>query len=128
MRTLYHIAICCCALTSCLAAEEEIVSEEAHINLLISATKTSLESLEKLQKSLVAFKEQEKRCLEQPDDVDALFALSECALVLITSIRENKVEPYFRSSFIEELDKLKKAAESKNLPPILSHETIPSGH
>ena len=111
-----------------LAEEKQTMTEEAQINLLINATKTSLESLQKLQKSLETFREQETRCLERSDDADALFALSECALALSTSIRENRVEAYFRPSFIEELEKLKKAAESKNLPPILSHDTISSDH
>jgi hypothetical protein len=98
---------------------DQTYTEEAQINLLINATKSSLESLQELQTRLSSFKQQESRCIERPDDTDALFSLSERALALLASIRENKVEPYFRQAFIEELEKLQKAAQSKNLPPIL---------
>ena len=128
MKTLSFTLICCCARILLGADVEQPISEEAQINLLINATKTSLASLQELQTRFAAFKQQESRCIERPDDADALFSLSECALALLTSIRENKLEPYFRGAFIEELEKLKKTAQSKNLPPILNHDTTSSSH
>lgn len=115
---VFLLCLCCC-FTAFLQADQP-VTEEAQLNLLITATKNSLESLQTLQKKLATFKQQEHRCIERPDDAEALYSLSECALALLSSIRENKVEPYFRSAFIEELETLKKPAQSKNLPPIVT--------
>jgi hypothetical protein len=118
MKTLC-LLLTCWASSLLVAEVDNSLSEEAQINLLINATKASFASLQELQTRLAAFKQQEARCIARPDDTDALFSLSECALSLLTSIREIGVEPYFRPAFIEELEKLKKTAQSKNLPPLL---------
>jgi hypothetical protein len=127
MRKLFYLMACCCSL-SLLRADADQTMEEKNISLLINATKTSLESLKELQTYLAAFREQEARCIEKANDTEALFSLSESALALVTRIHENKVEPYFRPAFLEELERLKKTAQSKNIPPILSHDTTSSSH
>jgi hypothetical protein len=120
MKTVYCLLLLCCNVSFLPAESEPLLSDEDQITLLINATKASLSSLQELQTRLASFKVQETRCIENPDDADALFTLSERAFALLASMRENKVEPYFRKTFIEELEKLKKTAESKNLPPILT--------
>ena len=111
-----------------LLADTHEQTEEKNISLLIDTTRASLESLQKLQTYLSAFRKQEARCIERPDDADALYTLSECALSLATSIHENKVEPYFRPAFLAELETLQKTAQLKNLPPITPHDTTSSSH
>jgi hypothetical protein len=99
--------------------EGKATSEESQISLLVEATKKSYLSLQNLQKCFAEFKEQESQCLKKPNDAEALFSLSSKAFSLLKSIKENNVEPYFRPSFIEELEKIAKPAESKTIPPIL---------
>ena len=95
------------------------LSEEAEIELLINSTKNSLEQLEKVKKLLISFKKQEKICIDSPENGEALFTLSKAALQLRDSIHEASLEPYFRSSFLKELDSISKAAKNHTIPPIL---------
>lgn len=100
---------------------EGVPSEEAQLVRLYEATQRSLEQIRKLQENLAAFRKQEAVTLQTPEDVDALYALSQAALRLSQSIRETRLEPYFRPAFIEELSRVSKMAESKAIPPVCPH-------
>lgn len=104
-----------------LVSPEGLPSEEEQLIRLGEATKRSLDHIKRLQENLMAFRKQEALSIQSPDDVEALYALSQCALRLINSIREARLEPYFRPAFVEELARLSKTAESKTIPPICPH-------
>ena len=94
-------------------------SEEANIALLIQAQEQSAKKSNELLHSLKQYRQQEERCMQDPDNLDKLYALSETALLLKKTIRECYVESYFRQNFLDDLDKVSKAAE-KRTPPSLA--------
>lgn len=97
---------------------EREMSEEQQINLLLNATQQSAESLRQVQANLKAFRSQEAVCIASDDNADALYRLSACALKLLNSIHEARVEPYFRKPFLDELEQISHTAKGKEIPPI----------
>ncbi len=124
-RVVLHI-ICCFLACSSLSAiedpEEEYpegrLTEDQQIALLLKASETTCAHLRALQSHLTAFRAQEAVCIQSPDDGEALYKLSECALKLLSSIRDAHVESYFRSAFLEELERISKTARNRTIPPI----------
>ena len=94
------------------------LSEDRQIALLIQASEQTVQQLKEAQDALTAFRNQEAICVASPDNVEALYKLSECALKLLNGIRETHIEPYFRSAFIEELEKISMTAKNRAIPPI----------
>ena len=94
------------------------MSEEARVSLLIEATKRSLVCLEEVESSLEAYRNQERACIANTRDNEALFSLSECAARLLSAIQKAHVEPYFRQAFLDELAKISRVSEKKEIPPI----------
>lgn len=94
------------------------MTEEQQISLLINATQHSLESLQHVQVNLKAFRSQEALCIASDDNADSLYKLSSCALKLVNSIHEARVEPYFRKPFLDELEQISHTAKGKEIPPI----------
>jgi hypothetical protein len=94
------------------------LSEDAQIELLINATKSSLEELKSLQEKLRVFRRQEAICIQSPDDAEALYKFSKAALDLLDKIHATSLEPYFRASFLDELRALSRPAEKHAIPPI----------
>jgi len=94
------------------------MSEEAKISLLIEATERSLVHLEEVKNALEAYRNQEKVCIANTRDNEALFSLSECAARLLFAIQKAHVEPYFRQAFLDELAKIGRVSEKKEIPPI----------
>ena len=101
-----------------LPVPEGRLSEDKQIALLIQATEQTVQQLKELQAALDAFKKQEAKCIDRPDDAEGLYGLSKQALKVLKTIRVTHVEPYFRPAFIEELEKISKAAANKSIPPI----------
>ncbi len=97
---------------------ESGMTEEQHIVLLINATEHSLQSLHQLQTHLKAFRTQEALCIASEDNADSLYKLSSCALKLLNSIHEARVEPYFRKQFLDELEQISHTAKAKEIPPV----------
>jgi len=96
----------------------EEISEESQICRLIEATKRSLLRLEEVKSALEAYRNQEKVCIANTRDNEALFSLSECAARLLHSIQKAHIEPYFRQAFLDELAKIGRVSEKKEIPPI----------
>ena len=94
------------------------IPEDKQIALLIQASEQTVQQLKELQASLGAFRKQEAGCIAVPDDAEGLYILSKYALKVLKTIRATHVEPYFRPAFIEELEKISKAAANKSIPPI----------
>lgn len=118
----YILFIACFTACFSFASEdyaEGKLSEDAQIELLLKATQNSYEQLKTLQENLRAFRRQEALCIQSPDNAEALYKLSKAALNLLGKIRETCLEPYFRPSFLEELNILSKAAEKHSIPPVI---------
>lgn len=96
--------------------KNDALPEENSLELLIQAQEKSAQKLKMLLIDLQKFHEQEALCVENHASMDDLYKLSEYALKAKQAIAECYVEPYFRPQFLEDLDKLSKAAEKKNLP------------
>ena len=94
------------------------MTEEQQVSLLLNATRASVESLQQLQSALKAFRSQEAICIGSDDNAEALYRLSECALKLLNNIHESRVEPYFRKSFLDDLEQISRPARGKEIPPI----------
>jgi hypothetical protein len=120
MTKLLFSLLCALCLCTPFFAQEEILTEEAQIALLIDATKISLERLQELQNHLFAFRKQEAYCIDSSDDIEGLYQLSHCALNLLQAIQKANVEPYFRVSFLEELETISKTAKHNALPSLSS--------
>lgn len=123
MRLSYYITFLLLA-TACFAQageepSEGKLSEDAQIELLIQATKTTLEQLKALQEKLQQFRKQEAICIQQEENAEALFKLSKAALELLDKIHETCLEPYFRTAFLDELEIVSKAAQKHTIPPIV---------
>jgi len=117
----HFLLLVSCALCFCPPFfAEEVLTEEAQVSLLIEATKVSLERLQTLGNHLQAFRQQEKLCIDSPDDIEGLYQLSYCALDLLQSIKKANVEPYFRTAFLEELETVSKSAQHKTIPSLTS--------
>lgn len=97
---------------------EGALSEDKHIALLLEASEHTSAQLKAIQDNLAAFRRQEAHCIDSPNNTEALYKFSECALKLLNSIREVHVEPYFRTAFLEELEKISKTAKNRSIPPI----------
>jgi hypothetical protein len=102
-------------------------SEEAQLTRIIQSTKITLSRLELLERELREFKKQETLCLEldpsNPARQDALYQLSSRAFVLLKTISQANMEDLFRNSFLEDLRKISKMAENRQVPQI-SKEVI----
>ena len=94
------------------------LSEDTYIALLLQTSECTCAQLKALQANLAAFRIQETTCIQSPSNAEALYTLSECAFKLLTSIHETHVEPYFRSAFLEELERISKTAKNRAIPPI----------
>jgi hypothetical protein len=94
------------------------MTEEQQVSLLLNATRASVESLQRLQDALKAFRSQEAICIKADDNAEALYRLSESALKLWNNIHESRVEPYFRKAFLDELEQISRPARGKEIPPI----------
>jgi 5'-deoxynucleotidase YfbR-like HD superfamily hydrolase len=94
-------------------------SEEANIELLIQAQELSAKKLKDLLHALKQYRAQEGKCIQDPDNLDKLYTLSEYALILKKTIKECYVEAYFRQNFLDDLENVSRAAE-KRTPPTLS--------
>lgn len=109
------------------AAPASFDSEEAQLTRIIQSTKTTLSRLELLESELREFKKQETLCLEldlsNPTRQDALYQLSSRALILLKTISQANMEDLFRKSFLEDLRKISKMAENRQVPQI-SKEVI----
>lgn len=92
------------------------MTEEAQIDLLINACTKNLERLTQLKKALDAFKSQEAICLDDPENNDQLFMLSQKALELKTTLKYCHIDDYFRPQFLTEINNLAKSAEHPTLP------------
>lgn len=97
----------------------DILTEERSLELLITAQEQSIQKLRLLIQSLKQFREQELLALKDSENLDVLYKLSESAATVKKIIHECYVEPYFRPQFLEDIEKLSKAAENKN-PPLLT--------
>ena len=97
---------------------EDRLSEDQQISLLIHASERTTQQLNDVQQALAAFKDQEAFCIASPDNVEALYKLSERALKLFQAIRTAHIESYFRPAFLEEIDKVSTTAKNKAIPPI----------
>jgi len=93
-------------------------SEEEAITLLIQAQERSAKKLKDLLQYLGQYRAQEEKCFQNPDNLDELYKLSECALLVKQTIKESYVEPYFRQNFLDDLDKLSSTAEKRTPPPL----------
>jgi len=120
MTKLLFSLLCALCLCTPSFAQEEFITEESQIALLIDATKTSLEQLQQLQNHLLAFRKQEASCINASEDIEGLYELSYCALNLLQAIQKANVEPYFRPKFLEELETVSKTAKHKALPSLSS--------
>ena len=119
--------VCCnygplCAAESEDAYPEGHLSEDKQIALLLQASQRTCEQLKTVQASLSAFRTQESVCIQSPRNTEALYKLSECALKLLNAIHETHVESYFRSAFLEELERISKTAKTRAIPPICTHD------
>ena len=123
MRLSYYITVLLLAAACFVQAGEEPsegkLSEDAQIELLIQAAKTTLEQLKALQEKLQQFRRQEAICIQQEENAEALFKLSKAALELLDKIHETCLEPYFRTAFLDELEIVSKAAQKHTIPPIV---------
>ena len=97
-------------------AEES--SEDANISLLIRAQEQSAQKLKALLHYLSLYRAQEEKCIDDPDNLDELYKLSEYALQVKQTIKECYVEPYFRPNFLDDLDKISITAEKRTPPPL----------
>jgi len=118
MTKFLSLLLCALCLCTCLFTQEEILTEEAQIALLIDATKASLEELQQVQSYLLSFRKQEATCISCPDDIEGLYQLSCCGLNLLQAIQKANIEPYFRVAFLEELETISKTAKHKALPTL----------
>jgi hypothetical protein len=128
MKRIILSAACCvlsfapALLPAADSAEEEYpegrLSEDKQIALLLEASVHTCAQLKALQTHLATFRLQETACIQSPSNGEALYKLSECAFKLVTDIRETHVEPYFRSAFLEELERISKPAKNRAIPPI----------
>lgn len=105
-----------CTLSATENTASDPLPEEDSLEMLIQAQEKSALKLKTLLADLARFRSQETFCVAKDATTDDLFKLSECALKVKQEIRECHVEPYFRPQFLEDLEKLSKAAEKKNLP------------
>jgi hypothetical protein len=128
-RFIFAAACCiCCAsgLHGSTEADEDYpeghLSEDKQIALLLHASERTCEQLKALQASLSTFRSQESACIQSPRNTEALYKLSECALKLLNSIHETHVESYFRTAFLEELERISKTAKNRAIPPICTHD------
>lgn len=94
-------------------------SEEAQIELLIQAQEQSAKKLKDLLHALKQYRAQEGKCIQDSENLDKLYTLSEYALILKKTIQECYVESYFRQNFLDDLDNVSRAAE-KRTPPSLA--------
>lgn len=108
--------ISCCYLSGAETQKNDPLPEEDSLELLVQAQEKSAQKLKTLLIDLQKFRDQEARCVNTQANMDDLYRLSECALKVKQEIAECYVEPYFRPQFLEDLEKLSKAAEKKNLP------------
>lgn len=95
------------------------LSEDVQIELLIKAAQNSLEQLKSLQECLQAFRKQEALCIQSPENAETLYKLSKEAAKLLEKIHETCLEPYFRTTFLEELEVIAKPAQKHTIPPII---------
>lgn len=93
-------------------------SEESSLELLIQAQEQSAKKLRSLLQYLRQFRNQEEKCIQDPDNLEELYKLSEFALLVKKTIKECYVEPYFRQSFLDDLEKISITAEKRTPPPI----------
>ncbi len=91
-------------------------TEEEQVDLLIKGATLTLDKLQTLKSTLDAFRTQEKICVDDPDNNDKLFLLSQKALELRRILNQSHLNEYFRPSFLEEITKLSRQAENPKLP------------
>ena len=97
-------------------ATQEVAPEENSLHLLIQAQEQSAKKFKLLLQYLREYQEMEAKAIQNPDNVDGLYKLSEKALEVHEIIRECHVEQYFRPQFLEDLDKVSQTALKRNLP------------
>ena len=102
------------------AVSFEVRNEENTLEKLIVAQEASAKKLRTLLQNVQQFRAQEEKCIREPDNLDGLYKLSEYALLVKQSIKECYVEPYFTQSFLEDIEKVSKTAEKRNLPSLVS--------
>ena len=121
-RVLLLCILFCAASLQAVESVEEYpeahLSEDQQVALLLQACEQTCAQLKALQANLAAFRAQESACIQSPNNAEGLYKLSVCALKLLTTIHETHVESYFRSAFLEELDRISKTAKNRAIPPI----------
>jgi hypothetical protein len=95
----------------------EVVDELSKLDVLIAATEESLKRQKLLKERLKNYYALEKACIANPKDTKKLLELVVSAKQVLDDIQNAYIEDYFRPEFIEELQKLAKIGEKKNIPP-----------
>lgn len=95
------------------AMEDELVQ----IQLLIKATQDNLQKLEKLKASIESFRKAQSACMQKPQNTELLFDMAKKGKVTLDMIEEVKLQDYFRSDFIAELEKMAQVAKKQPIPP-----------
>jgi|GEM_PF-6956133 len=83
---------------------------------LVEATQQATGRQKKVLDLLKNYLQDEENCLKDPQNTELLFELARKGQKLLQAIKENGLEDYLSSSFIEELEKLDAIAEKKTIP------------
>ena len=97
---------------------EETADDLQKLDLLITITQENIEKQKKLRQLLINYREVEQSCIQNSNDPKLLLQLVSSAKKLHDGIDECYLHDYFRHEFLEELKKLTKLAEKKNIPSL----------
>lgn len=97
---------------------ESTQDELARLDLLIQVSQENIEREKNLRALVVQYRECEANCIKNPNDSQRLVQLIACAKKLHGCIEESYLQDYFRPQFLEELKKLVKVADKKEVPPV----------